>query len=236
MQKHLSTREAEYIELRKTSTRLVAYLIDQLPGNVLDQAAEDLDLLRHHKLKVKHETELLVLMDHALYDIARGGESIIRVLARSHPAQPGTLDRMVLDVMVDAKYSLFLTLGRVNKSTIEVHDVLRDQKGELIDFGLAECMQPGMVLAGRYLAFAGGHFWFTSGTWLPVEENVRDSIARRLLERFRSRITPPVRLNGREWAEVATLCLRLLLRAGAAGHVRFEAPEVNRRFAPSALA
>lgn len=229
MSAQVATRTSQYINLRKTATRFASDIASNVPTDVLRQAAQELDLLKNNRMRLKFESEADVLMDHALHAVTRGGESVFRLIARSHPSQPGSRERTVLDAMADARYSLYITLRCIDELSCEIFDVFRGWKGEVVDFGFAVSARPGYILAGRLVAAPDADFWISTGATLPVDETLYEPILKRLVNRFGSRVKAPARLNRAEWAELATVCTRQLLRGGAAERVRYLDPDPEMR-------
>jgi SEC-C motif-containing protein len=212
-----------YKHLRQVALRLNNRLVESLPKSVLDEGGKKLGLLKKNVITLDTEDEIAVLMDYCIYDVRReGANAAERFLAKSPPA-PDSDERVLLEAMRQARYSLFVVEGAERGVGVHVRDLLRDEVVFLMDVGFSSTAQLGMVLASRIMAPDG--ITMTTGAALPVgvlPPADRDRFLERLVKGFKQ--ADFRNLSPEEASEIATLVIRSCLQQGAAERIQYAEP------------
>ena len=105
-------------------------------------------------LPLEDEYEISVLMDYCLYHGRRDGRTVIDRAVADIPPDAGTDERLLLQAMQEARFSVFAVEEAEPGVGVQVRDLLRDESLFLVDIGFSQTADTGLVLAGRLMARA----------------------------------------------------------------------------------
>jgi hypothetical protein len=224
-----------YEQLRRAALPLNHRLVETLPKSVLDEGGKKLGILRKGVLVLDSEDEIAVLMDYCLYDVRRQGKNAVERYLAESPPPPGSDERVLLEAMLQARYSLFVVEAAEPGVGVTIRDLLRDEPLFLLDVGFSRTAPVGLVLATRIIAPEG--IVKTTGAALPV--GVLPAAERgRFLQQLTSAFqgadfldVPPEKASD----FVATV-IRTCLQQGAAEHIQYGEPGAARSSAPLSAA
>ncbi len=216
---------ADYRRLREVSRALHNRLIKQLPKAVLTASAERLGLLspapgRHGEdaLLLEDEYEISVLMDYCLYHGRRDGRTVIDQALAETPPSEGSDELLLLQAMLEARFSVFAVEAATPGVGVQVRDLLRDEPLFLVDIGFSQTASPGLVLAGNVISLPA--LSMTTGAMLPVDRMILDDLLQQLPERFATATVGQFRqLSPHDQSELAACVIRACLAGGAASYV-----------------
>lgn len=160
----------EYRKLRLRQRDLSTQMTDELLRDELERAAKDLGMLSPEGVVVfDAETDIGLLMDYALFEIKRHGESIVRHFMRKNlPVDEE--QRLIYRSIENAFVSVF-HVEAIESGVLFLRDlVVPERKPLLTDFGLASTASPGIILYTRLLPFP--RFAMTSGWGFAVPQGV----------------------------------------------------------------
>jgi hypothetical protein len=210
-----------YKQLRKAALPLNTRLVKTLPKDVLDEGGKNLGILKKNQLVLDTEDELAVLMDFCIYDVRRKGVNAVETFLNEKPPKPGSDERVLLEAMARARYSLFEVEETEPGVGVQVLDVLRDETLFLVDVGFSKSSRPRMVLATRIMA--AEEITMTTGAALPFSAL---SVAERtrVLQQISTKLDGVAfrDLSPEKASELTTLIIRTCLQKGAAEKIRYE--------------
>jgi len=218
---------ARYQELRAASRRLHSSLAACVSRDALRRSARRLGIVFDGRtLSFEAECEVDILFDYCIYDfreLARGkpGRNAIERLMATSPPPEGSVERLVLGAMLEARYGLFRVMSVIEGLGVEVTDVFRKRSFVLTDLGLSKSAYAGMLLAGRVIAPDGVHM--TTGAFLPVgDRGMLEDVLDALEEDVGGPATEsPEELSVRERARMSAAIIRACLANDASQSVAF---------------
>jgi hypothetical protein len=157
---------ARYQRLRHVGKHVNTALIERLTRDMLDEAGQKLGVIRGRTMALKQEHEIEVVCDFCVHDVRRQGMTAVeRFLAETPPA-PGSDERVVVEALQDARFSLFLVEGREEGVGVHVRDLLSDTAHFVVDRNFSMTAETDLVIAFRLMAPDG--IDQTTGVALPV--------------------------------------------------------------------
>ena len=174
-----SSSVKQYRRYRNAGRELNNKIIKALVNNeILDEAAQALDLGKNRQLFVDSEDEFSVLMDFALYEVRRQGKNAVE---RYQEERGGSnrIERELLAAMVKARTGLF-KMERVSrqKYSLDLQKLVDEEKAiTLTDINFSQTMAQGLVVFFRPIELP--ELTMTSGiAFVFPKERERDLIAR----------------------------------------------------------
>jgi hypothetical protein len=143
----------QYQAYRKAAKELNHQLMDALVERpVLMRAARALDIARGNTFVFESEAEMNVLMDYALYEYRRHGQSLVQRY-REQTTSLSPMQRELLAGMCQAYTSLFrITEVQAAESTLVLADRLQQREDiPLIDILFSRTVEPDMLLFTRVI-------------------------------------------------------------------------------------
>jgi hypothetical protein len=209
-----------YKHLRQVGTRLNTRLVKTLSRDEMDQGARELGLLHQGVMVFDSEDEMSVLMDYCLHDVRRGGRNAIERFLEATPPPPGSDERIILEALRDARYTLVAVERTEPGVGVHVDDLFFEEPLFLMDVGFSNTAVPGAVLATRLKCQEGQ--WQTTGAALPVGRLTKTQ-QKSLVEGFLAELPGgSYRTLSREQASnVARTLIGGLLKKGAAEHIAY---------------
>ncbi len=212
---------ARYQQLRQVALQLNNRLVKTLSRDVLNEGGRKLGILKKDVLVLDTEDEIAVLMDYCIYDVRRQGKNAVERYLADSPPPPGSDERLLLEAMLQARFSLLVVESAEPGLGVHVRDLLREEALFVMDVSFGNTALPGMVLAARL--FAPDGILRTTGAALPV-----GMLPARERDRFLQRLTATFqdddfrRMSPERASEFTATILRTCLQAGAAEHIRYD--------------
>jgi hypothetical protein len=221
------TTHADFVEpykrLRQVRFRLNNTLVRSLDKQALHEAARALGMLQGDTLVFDSVDQTSVLMDYGIYHVRRNGcNAIERYLDEKRPSR-GSDERIVLEMMLKAYYSILQVADIESGVGVSVHDMLRDESGFLVDIGLSTTAPKGIVMATRVTPEPEGRFLSTGGAALPALPPTLALIQKDLNRTF-ARETDFTRLTAEQEAVLAALVIRHCIASEAATRIGYAEP------------
>jgi hypothetical protein len=166
-------------------------------------------------------------MDHCIYDVrVEGANAVERRLVASPP--PNDDERVVLEAMRAARFSLLAIEGTEPGVGVRVIDLMRDESLFVVDVGFSRSATVGMLLATRLVRLEEGAY-LTTGAALPLGV-LPPAIRTSFVELFRKTLPTAdfKNLTRAEESQLATNVIRSCLQTGASERIRYVDPRGGR--------
>ncbi|MBI3840331.1 MAG: hypothetical protein HY288_20610 [Planctomycetia bacterium] len=209
---------AHYQRLRPIRFRLNNELVRRLSRDALNQGAKKIGILRGGTFVFENEDETSVLMDYCIYDVYRKGRNAVEQYLCDVPPDPDSDEVACLRAMQQATYALVAVLRVESGVGCHVRNLFTEETRLLVDIGLSETAQPGMVIATRLLDF--GDFVATGGAALPLGILDKDE-----LDAWQRKIRAGANDDRSDPAPLIRACLQ----RGASANIRYEEMHTQRR-------
>jgi len=213
---------ARYRQPRAVQRELHHIVMDWLPKNALEECGKRLGIYREGTLVFNSEDETSVLMDYCIYDYRWDGQNVIERYAAQASIEPNSDERIILDAMMRARYSLFGIAEVVRGIGIHTRDLLRGDSGFIVDIGLSETAVKGFVLACRIITPGDGEFSMTTGAGLPADADTLARVAKEIPERFGERTGDIAGMSPEKAAELSAFIIRVFLEGNASSRMSYE--------------
>jgi hypothetical protein len=179
----------------------------QVDESLLDESAATLGLLTDGKLDIRAERELGTVLEFALYEVRRDGETLVERYVRTHPPDPGTRDGRVLRALPDARLAVFLIDGVEEGVGMQVHDLLGGPPAFVADETFGDPQFLGERFAGRLLTV--DDVTISVGGFMPFDAIGIEDISYDLVERFPGRPVDSLHtLAGQDRTDAAVIIAR----------------------------
>lgn len=231
-----------YVRMLDRVTPPVAALLDE---SLLNEAAAELGLMIEGRFLGGGPNELASIIDFAMHELRRDGQTVIERSLDAKPPLPGSPDDLVLRGMVGSRFSVFLADGIDATIGMHLYDMLGGPPRFLYDASFGQRAFLGQRFAGRVLTI--GEISLPIGIFLPLDQVAANDILDELLDSFPDReiddlhdLPPDDRADVTAIIMVAALEATLwlaeeLLREGETDP-RFDPADGDRRSEPVALA
>jgi hypothetical protein len=225
MNETIPLRLERYQRLRALQRELHHTVMKQLPREALKDCGMRLGIWRNGILVFASEDETSVLMDYCLYDYRWDGRNVIERYVADTPPQSGTDERILLDAMLKARYSLFEVERTLPGAGICVRDVLGTHEEQFImDVGMSQTAVAGFVLAARIITPVGEGFSMTTGAGLPVDERAVGRILDETSKRFGDVGSDLAGMSTERRAQFSACVIRILLEEDASSRIAYTGP------------
>ncbi|HAZ31759.1 MAG TPA: hypothetical protein DCY61_03525 [Dehalococcoidia bacterium] len=222
MDKSTQEKLARYRQLRAAQRNVNHILPDWLPRNALKECGKALGFYREGRLVFNSEDETSVLMDYCIYDYRPDGQNAIERYAAQASIELNSDERLILDAMLRARYSLFGIDEIVRGVGVHTLDLVRGDSGFIVDIGLSETAVKGLVLACRIMSPADVEFSMTTGAGLPADLAILERVAKEIPERFGERTSDIVGMSPERAAEFSAFIIRVFLEGNASSRMSYE--------------
>ncbi|MCL0029618.1 SEC-C metal-binding domain-containing protein [Dehalococcoidia bacterium] len=222
MDKSTEKKLARYQQLRATGKNLHDTLLDRLPKNALKECGKILGIYHRGTFVLNSEYEMSVLMDYCIYDYRWGGQNVVERYVARASIEPNSDESILLDAMLQARYSLFAIDEIVTGVGIQTHDLLKGDSIFIIDIALSETVVEGFILAGRIITPDNGEFSMTTGALLPVDAAVLKRFAKEIPERFGEEADDIDKMSPEKAAKLSGFIIRTLFESDASSRISHE--------------
>lgn len=216
----------KYKLYRENGKRLNSILTSGLSKKTFLDAAGLLGLRSGDTLVFESEYETDVLMDYIIYDYYHKGKNAVEQYAERNQPKLGTTEHILLDAMLEARYSLYQITAVYEGLGVNMLDLLKKEEASVMDFNLSDSVikgetPMGLIMAGR-LVFPEKLFCMTTGAMLPVVDDSIDKILDFITKNFPERDFLHNEMDLSEQVKFSTFTINTLLNANVSEHIRFE--------------
>lgn len=215
-----------YSALRRLSIRLNSALVKSLDPQSIPTIAGRFGMLEGRQILLETDDESAVLMDSCIHDYRVGGENAAQRYLREHPPAEGSDERLMLEALARARYSIFEARHAEAGVGVECEDLLYGGDVFIWDISFSYNVMPGAIMAGRI--FSPGPLTMSTGAFLPVDQ----PLGRKLLQRLHPYLDPstghlkPVTVE--ETSELSLMLVGTCIRGGASAAIRYaDADEIE---------
>jgi len=212
---------AFYRRLRSVERGLHNELMKLLPKNALKECGMALGIYKNDTLVFSSESETDVLMDYCIYDYRWDGRNVIERYINQTPIEDGSDKRILLDAMLEARYSLFMVDDIVRGRGVQTRDLLRGDSGFIVDVALSETAMKGFILACRIISPGDGGFSMTTGAGLPADRSIMGRIIQEIPERFGKTGGEIAQMSPEKAAEFSASIIRIFLEGNASSRITY---------------
>jgi len=207
-----------YRQLRATVRELHSELLDSLPKDTLTRCSRKLGFMVGDTLVFENEDESSVLMDYCLYQGWSGQHNAISRFLAKQPYDPGSDERVLLEAMSHARYSLLQVESVAKGVGVNCRDLLRGDGGSIVDEGLGNTASEGVVFGCHLVVLP--ELSMTTGATLPIDANTLEDIMN-ALEGGAQGIGQVDfnNLNPQEQAELSSIIIRCAVARGASSRI-----------------
>jgi hypothetical protein len=212
---------SRYQRLRPIRMRLNHAITRLLSKDMIHEGARRLGMLRGDVIYFDDEDQTSVLMDYCVHDVCHNGRNAVEQYLCESPPDPDSDEMDCLRAKQHATYSLVVVLRVEPGVGCDVRNLFTDETRLLVDVGLSQSAQPGLLLATRLLDF--GDFITTGGAALPIgvlDENEVDEWVQRISAGVHEEDFDPAPI------------IRECLERGSSSYIRYEDAQTPRRSRP----
>jgi hypothetical protein len=158
-----------YRRYREVQRNLNRRLVSMLPKNALRECAQKVSC--DPEGDFARGGDIPVLYDYAVYDYRiRSGTSAVERLAKQAPWPPGTDERVILDAMLRARFTVLRVSSTIPEVGVRARDLLYERELLLTDMGLSQTAPEDQHIVQRVLEFP--EFHMTTGAALPFDRTL----------------------------------------------------------------
>lgn len=210
-----------YQQLRAVLTRVSNEILADVVKDKAITSAEQLGLMQGKVMVVGEESEMAVVLDHALYaDPRHRARYLNAYLAAQKSLDDDT--ELVIDAMRDAVFSVLRVEERIAQMGVQVYDLLHNTTYLLLDQSLSRYATPDMILAAHVVAPEGIHM--TTGAPLPIADRTTGQCLVEVLKTLPEGQTFDAQNRD---GKLTTRILRSLLASGAGEQIAYGEPEAH---------
>ncbi|MGI9213112.1 MAG: hypothetical protein ACR2HF_11635 [Methylococcaceae bacterium] len=180
-----------YVHFRRLGRQYTVTLIKQLPESALQESAKKLGLIKAGTFILNQDDEIAIAYDYSLHHHRRVGKNLIERTLETQPPAPNTDERIYLEAMQQARYSVFAVQALCSHTVARLVDQVSGAQITIMDRSLASTATPGLIVAGRLLEIEG--FTCSSGTLIPIPASVYEARIVAVIRKFFP--DEPARLN-----------------------------------------
>ena len=179
---HDPEQHKRYQHFRALGRTVNLGLIKELPQPALQECAKKLGLIKAGTFILNQDDEIAVAYDYCLHHHRRVGRNIIERRLDTDPPPPGSDERVYLDALLNARFSLYAVQEILPHARVRLLDLLTDSSLDILDGSLSSTGSPGVIVAGRVLTVEGVSF--SSGTLIPVPAVVHELRIRPVIQKY----------------------------------------------------
>lgn len=211
MSKSTQGKLPRYRQLRAAHSELYDNLRDWVPGNAVEECARTLGFDNEEKLIFASDSELSALMDYLIYDYRPDGQNVIERYVDQVPVKPDSDEKIILDAMLEASYSLFVINEVVEGVGVQTYDLLRDDNGFLVDIEFSKTAVKGDMLVSRLISPGDLGFSMITGGTLSLDNTIIQKLTKVTFKRFGERPMEQIGMPHEKAAEFTALVIRVFL-------------------------
>lgn len=220
------TREqlARYRRLRAVQMDLHRTLMKELPKSAIEDCAEALGLYEKGTLVFGSESEMSVLMDYCIYDYRWDGQNVIERHLGQLPVEAGSDERVLLEAMVEARYSLLVVEEVIEGFGVQTRDLLNGEGVFVMDVAFSQTAPKDVILACRIISPGDGSFSMTTGAALAGDSAIMVGSMTEIARQFGRDIgdLDIAEMSPEKAADLSASIIRIFLEEGASSCVTRE--------------
>jgi len=197
---------ALYQELREVQRSLNRALTKTLSRKAIEETARCLGFWEAGSIFFDDEGDVHLLNDVTIYDYYPGGGKNAVERFANRAAELTTDERLVLDAMCRARFTLVKVEDHVPGVGVHAHDMLFGQRVLLADIALSQSAPLGFALVTRLISF--DDFVMTSGVHRVFDDGLVRLVAGSFAHTMGAK-GPPERWSSRDRSALARLLLQL---------------------------
>ena len=174
---------ARYRHLREISKRHNEEILNLISGDAMLRQARRLGLAHGRTLILDDMQAMNYVYDLTVYTAPPARSRAIDRFARSAGLSADSDERLVLEAMRAARFSILVVERRHHEAGLVATDLFRRTKVWLVDIGLESSMPEGGMIATRF--FAPDRFSMTAGVFVPLDLGMIEEIDAELPGRLR---------------------------------------------------
>jgi hypothetical protein len=190
-----------------------------IPVPLIRKCGRDFGLLRGKQLQLETDAELIILMDHALYDRRDRGKTTAQRYLENLPKTGDPDERIVRAAMAGHRYSLY-EVATVHPGVGLVHrDLVRGGTVFVVDVAMSQTISVGALMAERLLPLP--EYWGPSGAGFPISPEAAWGIQQTLVPALEASEDDLTAMSPDAAADLATAILRAGFKEGTTGQVGY---------------
>lgn len=142
-------------------------LIENLPEEVILEAAEDLRLVRRGQIDIKGDFEMELLAEFALYAEQNDGPRIMEAIG-PELVREDSVAAQILKAMAEARFAIYQVKNAIAEVGLELWDYVRSEPVAIALPETDEVLVPGAYFMGRVMSIA--ELRMLAGSVYPVPE------------------------------------------------------------------
>ena len=210
-----------YKRLRACQIEFNRKISRSIKKDELDKNGEALGIGHKGVLVFDSEDIVSIFADYNLYKLDSIGRNAVHKWIEKNPLPNNSEEKIVLEAMSIARYSIFKLDSLVPGNGVRMTDVLRGDSGFIMDVGLSHTGIEGMLMAGRILAVDLA-FSMTTGGMLPFDKRSLNSLEKIIYSSFRSFNGKSLSISDEEMQVFETAVIKTLIANGVADRIRTE--------------
>jgi len=208
-----------YIRLRsrlQDIQRTMTPLIDPMEFRASAQA---LGVLKGKTIVAKSEDTLSVVADHCIYANPKYRLKVLKAYRSRHSKSMDSECKELLDAVEKARYAVLFCEGVLTGLGVQMRNLLTGEVIRLIDIGMAETVERGLVICSHIIAPYG--MYMTTGAPLPIPSQAAIKNITSIIEDYidHDRLRPDGIKN--DHGEFAARVINTLLRHEAVEHMEY---------------
>jgi hypothetical protein len=209
---------ARYRGLRKISKRHHAEVLKFISRDAILRHARRLGLAQGKTLILDDVDEMNYAFDLAIHTASPDRSRAIDRYAKSTRLAPGSDEKLVLDAMRAASFSVLCIEKRHEIAGLIATDIFRRTEVWLVDIGLEGSVPDGSLIATRL--YAPERFAMTAGVNVPFDPDIVDDLAAEFPRHLREKPLAAI-IDDRRFAEAI---YRLALTDGIMERIKYQDP------------
>jgi hypothetical protein len=191
----------------------------KIPIPLLRRAAREFGRLQGKQLALDTDGELIILMDHVLYDRADRGRTTARRYLDALSPTTDAEERSVRDAMAGQRYSLFEIATVHNNLGLISRDLVRGGTVFVVDLAMSTIAVPGMLMSERLLPVRD--YWTPSGSGFPITPEAAWQVQQTIVPALEASEDDLAAMSPEANAELATALIKLGFKEGSTGEIEF---------------
>jgi hypothetical protein len=190
-----------------------------IPVPLMPKCGRDFGLLKGKQLQLETDAELIILMDHALYDRRDRGKTTVQRYLEKLPQTDDSDEALVRAAMAAHRYSLY-EVATVHPGVGLVHrDLVRGGTVFVVDVAMSQTIAAGALMAERLLPLPD--YWAPSGAGFPISPEAAWEIQQTLVPALEASEDDLTAMSPEAAADLATAILRAGFEEGTTGEVTY---------------
>jgi len=212
---------SEYKHLRDASRELNHRIVRSLQRDELLEGAKKLGMLKNGVLVFESDDQTSLLMDYCLYNVLRGGQTVVERFMAASPPLPGSDESRILEANRKAWYSVFEITSTEFAVGVGLRDLLKQQDFFMMDTNFGRSARAGYLLATRVMPY--GDYLTSGGAALPMANKpTLDKVVKKLHKKLPDQKIRLEKLTRRQEAEFSAYMIAECRRASQESQIKYQ--------------